>query len=148
MTKEVLVSIKGAHTMEGETDDISVITAGSYYLKNGRHYIIYDELIDGMEGAIRNTLKISKDRVDMIKSGGTRSHMVFETNKENVSCYATPYGQMTVGVYTNSITVREEEERLQVKIDYTLEFNYENVSDCLIEIGIESKAGAKLHLGE
>ena len=29
MTKEILVSITGSHLMEGETEDMSVITAGS-----------------------------------------------------------------------------------------------------------------------
>ena len=51
MTKDVLVSISGAHTLNGESDDVSVITAGSYYYKNGKHYIIYDEVVDGVEGS-------------------------------------------------------------------------------------------------
>ena len=46
MTKDVLVSISGAHTLDGDSDDISVITAGSYYYKNGKHFIIYDEVVD------------------------------------------------------------------------------------------------------
>ena len=31
MTKEVLVSIRGIHTVDGESDNVEVITAGSYY---------------------------------------------------------------------------------------------------------------------
>ena len=50
MTKDVLVSISGAHMVDGDSDDVSVITAGSYFCKNGKHYVIYDELIDGVEG--------------------------------------------------------------------------------------------------
>ena len=61
MTKDVLVSISGAHMVDGDSDDVSVITAGSYFCKNGKHYVIYDELIDGVEGAIRNTIKIRED---------------------------------------------------------------------------------------
>ena len=43
MTKDVLVSVRGAHIADGETNNLEVITAGSYYFKNGKHYIIYDE---------------------------------------------------------------------------------------------------------
>ena len=68
MTKDVLVSISGAHMVDGDSDDVSVITAGSYFCKNGKHYVIYDELIDGVEGAIRNTIKIREDIVEIIKS--------------------------------------------------------------------------------
>lgn len=57
MTKDVLVSVRGAHIADGETNNLEVITAGSYYFKNGKHYIIYDEILEGEEGSIRNTIK-------------------------------------------------------------------------------------------
>ena len=41
MTKDVLVSVRGAHIADGETNNLEVITAGSYYFKNGKNYIIY-----------------------------------------------------------------------------------------------------------
>ena len=37
MTKDVLVSVRGAHIADGETNNLEVITAGSYYFKNGKH---------------------------------------------------------------------------------------------------------------
>ena len=39
MTKDVLVNVTGSHLMNGESDDISVITAGTYYLKNGKQIV-------------------------------------------------------------------------------------------------------------
>ena len=69
MTKDVLVSVRGAHIADGETNNLEVITAGSYYFKNGKHYIIYDEILEGEEGSIRNTIKANADSVDMIKGG-------------------------------------------------------------------------------
>lgn len=147
MTKDVLVSISGAHAIDGESGDIEVITAGKYYYKNGRHYVIYDETIDGVEGSIRNTIKIGRGAVDVIKSGGARSHMVFEKERTNVSCYVTPFGQMTVGVSTNNILVDETENKLQVKVDYTLDVNYEQMSHCRLTMDVQSKATAEFHLG-
>ena len=47
MTKEVLVTVSGLQSMGGESDQIQVITAGNYYRKNGKHYIVYDEMIEG-----------------------------------------------------------------------------------------------------
>ena len=49
MTKDVLVRVTGSHLMNEETDDISVITAGTYYFKNGKHYIVYEEHVEGLE---------------------------------------------------------------------------------------------------
>lgn len=147
MTKDVLVNVTGSHLMNGESDDISVITAGTYYLKNGKHYIIYDEHIDGFPNAIRNTIKVGPDSVEMIKGGEAKTHMVFERQKTNITCYATPYGQMMMGVATDSLEIRELPEQLKVSIDYSLEVNYETASQCHVEIEVTSKASAKLNLG-
>ena len=40
MTKDVLISISGLQFAGGENSEpVEVITSGSYYKKNGRHYI-------------------------------------------------------------------------------------------------------------
>ena len=94
MTKDVLVSISGAHIVDGDSDDVSVITARSYFCKNGKHYVIYDELIDGVEGAIRSTIKIREDIVEIIKSGSARSHMIFEKEKQMSAVTPCPSGRL------------------------------------------------------
>ena len=148
MTKDVLVSVRGAHIADGETNNLEVITAGSYYFKNGKHYIIYDEILEGEEGSIRNTIKANADSVDMIKGGDARAHMIFQENRPNVSCYVTPYGQMIVGVTTDRIKINEGPDHLKIQIDYTLELNYEQTSQSHIEIDVKSKATAKLNIKE
>ena len=41
MTKDVLISISGLQFAGGENSEpVEVITSGSYYKKNGRHYIL------------------------------------------------------------------------------------------------------------
>ena len=48
MTKEVLVTISGLQfSPETENESVELITSGSYYKKNGKHYIIYDEVNEG-----------------------------------------------------------------------------------------------------
>ena len=137
MTKDVLVSVRGAHIADGETNNLEVITAGSYYFKNGKHYIIYDEILEGEEGSIRNTIKANADSVDMIKGGDARAHMIFQENRP-----------MIVGVTTDRIKINEGPDHLKIQIDYTLELNYEQTSQSHIEIDVKSKATAKLNLKE
>ena len=119
MTKDVLVSVRGIHTAEadGENGNVEVITAGTYYYKNNKHYVIYDELVEGYDKAIRSTIRIGDGTVDVIKNGPAKAHMVFEENKTNVSCYATPFGQMMVGVSTNTIEIEEKPDRIAVAVD-------------------------------
>ena len=55
MTKDVLISISGLQFAGGENSEpVEVITSGSYYKKNGRHYILYDEVAEDTAGTTQN----------------------------------------------------------------------------------------------
>ena len=104
MTKDVLLSISGLHydvagvTEEDENEPIEVITPAAYYFKNGKHYVIYDEVVEGMPGTIKNKIRIAEDgKLEIMKSGLANTHMVFEKGKINMTEYETPYGELLVG---------------------------------------------------
>lgn len=146
MTKDVLITISGMQMIDGDNSDIEMITTGAYYMKNGKHYITYDEVLEGYEGKIRNLIKIQPDSMDIIKSGLTNVHMTFEKNKKRLTCYATPMGDMMVGLSTRSIHVSEKEDRLNVLVEYSLDINYEHISECNIQVAIQSRSQAQVHL--
>ena len=82
MTKDVLISVKGLQFGNDVNNDmIEIITGGSYYKKNQKHYVLYDEMVEGFEGATRNIVKFDDTMLDLTKSGVTNVHMVFEENK-------------------------------------------------------------------
>ena len=145
MTKEVLLTISGLHfdtfseTPDEENVPIEVITPATYYLKNGKHYVLYDEMVEGMLGTIKNTIKITGDsKLEMKKSGITNTNMVFEKEKINVTQYDTPYGAMMVGVYTKDMNVDVEEDNINVSIAYALDVDSEKVADCNIVMNIKA----------
>ena len=43
MTRDVLISIRGAQISDGDQEDVEMVTTGDYFLKNGKHYIIYED---------------------------------------------------------------------------------------------------------
>ena len=144
MTKDVLISITGLHygdwNADGEeAEPIEVITPATYYLKNGKHYVIYDEIVEGMPGSIRNTVKITGDSMfEVTKNGRSGSRMVFEKDKMNMTNYQTPYGEVLVGIHTRDIQVHVEEENIDVEISYGLDVNEEAVSECQLKVNIRS----------
>ena len=146
MTRDVLISISGAQIVEDDNQAVEMITRGDYFMKNGNHYILYDEVQEGMEGVIRNTIKLHPAGMDIIKRGGTSVHMTFEKEKKNISCYTTPFGELMIGIRTNDIRIAEEEDRLKVQVDYSLDINYQHVSDCNIVLEVCSKESADIHL--
>ena len=145
MKKDVLVSISGMHMgiladQEDEDDEIEVVTPASYYCRNGKHYIIYDEVVEGMAGTIKNKIKITGDSVlEIMKSGLSNTHMVFEKNRKNQTFYRTPYGQMLIGVNTKNMEVSVDDDKIRVSLDYELDVNHEPLADCRIKMNIMSK---------
>ena len=136
MTKEVLINIGGARSMGGEEEDIEMILKGDYYKKNGKHYILYDELLEGGGGVIRNTIRIVPDCMDIMKKGSINTHMIFEKNKKSLSSYVTPMGELMVEIRTNQIQFREEENLLVIAVEYSLDINYQHVWDCSIKVSV------------
>ena len=139
MTKDVLISISGLDydALDGEGQPVEVITPAAYYLKNGKHYVVYDEMVEGMPGTIKNTIKITGDYMfEIRKSGIADTHMVFEKDRINMTNYATPYGDMMVGIHTKDMKVNVEEENIDVSISYALDVNNEPLSDCEIKVNI------------
>lgn len=140
MTKEVLVSISGLQFVEGmENDPVEVITSGNYYRKNGKHYIIYDEVMEGEDATTKNIIKLGDGFLDITKRGAVNVHMMFEREKKNVTYYDTPYGRLLIGVEATKIELEELAHDILLKVDYVLEVNYEHVADCAITMKIKSK---------
>ena len=126
--------------LESGQDAIEVVTPASYYCRGGKHYILYDEVMEGMPGTIKNRIKITgTDSVEIVKSGLSSSHMIFEKNRKNLTYYRTPYGQMLVGVNTRNMEVSVEDDRINVQVDYELDVNHEPLADCKIRLDIVSK---------
>lgn len=146
MTRDVLITISGIQMAEDDANEVEMITAGDYFQKNGSHYILYDEVLEGQNDVIRNTIKIRPQGLDIIKRGSASVHMTFEKDKKNLTCYATPFGEMMIGINTNDIMIAEDEDSLNVRVSYSLDINYQHVSECNIVLAVQSKATADIHL--
>lgn len=148
MTKDVLVTISGLQimSMAEDSEPVEVITAGDYYKKNNKHYVIYDEVTEGFDGTTKNIIKLQEDCVDITKRGITNVHMVFEKNKKNVTCYQTPFGNLMLGIDAKNISIKEDEHDISVNVEYALELNYEHIADCTVKMAIQSKEGSGFHI--
>ena len=111
MTKDIMLRISGVQFPDGEenSEEMEVITSGSYFEKDGRHYIKYDEVQEDSNEVIRNLLKIENGSLELTRRGMTNVHMVFE------------------------------KDIIDVQVKYALEINSEYIADCSISICANSK---------
>lgn len=144
MTKDVLLAIKGIQFDASEAEsNVQTITAAEYYEKNSSRYVIFEETTEGTDEKTKNIIKFKDNMMELTKRGFVNVHMLFEENKKNLTNYATPFGDVLIGIDAKKITLTEEEHKISIDIDYALEANYEFLADCKINVEISEKRQPK-----
>lgn len=140
MTKDVLLAIKGLQfDVCADESNVQTITAAEYYQKNNSHYVIYDEASEGTDENTKNIIKFKEKSLELTKRGFVNVHMIFEENKKSLTNYATPFGDILIGIDAKRITMQNENSMIRVNVDYTLEVNYEFLADCRISMEISER---------
>lgn len=154
MTKDVLVSISGlqmaVNDMESNDDEpIEVLSSGTYYFKNGKHYVFFEEVAEGMPGVTKTQIKWKDTQLlEVSKKGLSNVHMIFEKNRKNRCYYDTPFGQLNLGIFMTEMMVDEKEEEILIRAEYSLDVNYEPLADCTIRIRICPKDAKDFSLND
>lgn len=148
MTKDVLITIKGLQSLgeAADTEEVELVAKGDYYFKNGHHYIFFEERVEGFTEPTKNSIKVSANSVEVKKKGLTNVQMIFEENKKNLTYYATPFGNLQMGIAATKIDVKEQPEGLDISIDYALEINAEHAADCRISVNVRQKDAGEFSL--
>ena len=140
MEKDVLISIRGLQYLmdeeSGEQEPVEVMTTGSYYKKNGHHFLIYDEATEGFDMMTHNMIKFTENALEVRKRGLIDVHMIFEEDKKNISFYHTPYGMINMGVAATKVRMKETPDQILLKAEYALDINDSYVGDCVIDIEV------------
>jgi len=148
MTNDVIIKIQGLQEVEENdgTEVIQTISPGTYYFKNGKHYVLYEEMGEDLNEVIKARIKMEPDRMEIQKKGGASFHLILEKDKKNLTNYTTPFGEIVLGICATKIEFQNEEDRILATADYELEMNYQYVSTNHISIEILS-SGTKVRLG-
>lgn len=99
MKRQVVLSIRGTQTYEGqEPDVIELVTEGTMEFRAGGWDISYEESeLTGLAG-VTTTFRVEAGRVILERTGNLRSRMVFEKNVPHDSLYQMPFGTMMLTV--------------------------------------------------
>ena len=145
MTKDVLVSVAGLQTAVNEMENydeepIEVLSAGTYYFKDGKHFIFFEEMAEGIPGVTKTQIRLNgRESLEVRKKGIANVNMVFEKNKNNRCFYQTPFGQINLGIFTKEIWVEESEDNINIRADYDMDVDYEPLAKCTIRINVKPK---------
>ena len=93
-------------------------------------------------------IKFRPGEMHLSKKGAINVHMDFVENQKNLTDYRTPFGSIVIGLKASKVAMEEEEKRVVLQVDYTLDVNYEYLADCKIHIDIHSLDDERFSLRE
>lgn len=113
------IKVINHQTIDRETDIIEEKGIGSYREKNGKYYIVYD--VNSEENSSHVTVIVDGSIVKIKRSGETAaSEMVYDTERDTVFKYNTPYGSINMEIKTIRIHNGLTQDGGVLKIVYTL----------------------------
>lgn len=136
--KEIVIKIKSDIRVVGEEPHkMEITTPAKFYEKGKSLYIAYEETeLSGMEGD-KTVLKISDEKVVMMRYGSNPSEMVFVKGEKYESDYTTPYGVFKMGNETKELFVGMTAEGIgKLEIVYLLEVSGVSESTNTLKIDI------------
>lgn len=144
MTKDVWIKLSGLQLMDQDgTEPVEVITTGEYYNRNGTHYILFEEVMEGFDEVTKTRIKCSEDGVEITKKGVANVTMVFRSGVMHMANYQTPFGPLVLGMEGQKLVIEESEDQLEIYMEYILEVDETHLADCQMRINVKSKsAGA------
>ncbi len=138
MIKDVLISIKGVQGIDDETDTVEFITDGRFGIKDGNYFISYDEsgMLENGE-TVKTQIHIkSENKVLLKRSGSVNTRMLIEKGNRNSAFYSTPVGELSIGIFGETVDFNLNENGGEIKLKYTIDSDLRLVSRNSVDISI------------
>ena len=134
--EDYMVKITSTHIIEGDEDELNLITFGTFKEKGNKKYIIYKEYNENIPEKFKICIiKIdNKNMVTLIKNDVSQTRLILETGKRHYSPYYTDVGSIMMGVFTNYVNFEKYEDKVILNLKYSLEFNSSIMSVNKIQI--------------
>ncbi len=140
MKNKCIVSIKGMQTYNDETDDTDVsLTSEAEFESDGDgvYFVSYEESeLTGLEGT-QTCIEIGKNYVSLQRNGAVNTNMLFMKDRKTSSFYATPYGDMLIGIFTDNLKIDLSDDGGTISADYYIDINNESTGKNNFEIEIK-----------
>lgn len=139
MSDKVLVRVKSETHDDEAGDCLEIDYIGRINRVNGKIYVQYEEMVEGESRMTENIVKISPDDscVEITKKGPITAHMEFKAGKRSHTFYETPFGAVNMGIYTRQTDIDISDKDIKILLDYSIESNYQIVSECRVNMEIK-----------
>ena len=140
MENNVIISIRGRQTRPGEEDEvIDLLTEGTLERTGDTFLLSYEESpVTGLENT-HTTFRIEPACISLLRTGAYHSELVFARERRHLSLYDTPFGSLSVGVRTHSLSSELDEHGGVIDLDYALELDHMLAGRNFFHITVQEK---------
>lgn len=121
MKKDVLLTIKDSHTIDGDTESYEMSTRGIWESDISGYKISYDEQYDELKGC-HTELTVNGSCVSMIRTGSFNTEMTIEMGKRHNCQYQSPFGTMLIGISAQKVASDITDGKGSLELKYTIDF--------------------------
>lgn len=102
--KNVLITFKTRQSDGVNSEEIEIITSGSFLKTDSGYIIKYEETeATGFDGCMTTLTVMGEEKIVLDRTGSAESRLVIDKNKKHYCNYGTPYGSIQMGVQTGEI---------------------------------------------
>lgn len=123
MEDNVIIKVVGIQSESNDGEAIELQTTGKWYHKNGKEYLLYIDHQLNEDIPTKTRVTFDGSSVSVIRSGGTNTHLLFETGVTHVIPYETAFGLLEMVSTTKSIEENIKEDQVELKVTYNLTFD-------------------------
>ena len=105
MEKKVFINIEDSHSGHDDSYSSQTSTQGVLRLLENGYELSYEEPAAEMEGCVTTLLIEDGGLVTMTRNGAYTTQMVMERGRRHVCHYATPFGDMLLGIFAKKSRV-------------------------------------------
>ncbi|MGN0583924.1 MAG: DUF1934 domain-containing protein [Ruminococcus sp.] len=137
MKQHIQLNLRSVLEAEGERSETELLTDGTMEQSDGKFIVSYEDSdATGFEGATTTITAEDSSIVSIVRTGTANSNLVIETGKKHYCLYSTPYGDITVGIFTHKIKNSLSEKGGSLYLKYTIDVNSAYMSDNEIYLDI------------
>ncbi len=136
--RNVLIAIKGMQFLAGgdEQEEIETVNRGTLRSEKGKLLLEFDEVYEDTPEVTHTQLRVTDDELLLTRTGFINVEMDFTVGKKSLSLYKLPFGEILLGIDTENVSVMETPEGISIQADYSMEINYQFLTDSSLKIEV------------
>jgi len=137
--KNAIIKITDRHFQDGEEYSAELTTSGCFEITENGCTVVYHETDEEMADCTTTLRVEGSSRITMTRSGKYNTEMIIEKERRHTCYYATPYGELIMGIYADRISNLMGENGGSLEFAYDIDINNTPASRNELQIKVAEK---------